>query len=158
MTKCKVTLFTKDRTQTKIQPQLKIDNQELPFNATPELLGVTFDRELTFAAHLKSISKKCNSRINVMKALSGTDWDCQRKNSVSFISPVYGLASIAVALRGSRASPSQPWKSWNRSKTKQLESWRAAHKHEEQYLTAWSRSHSNSRPWKAESRNSNGDR
>ena len=76
VSKCECVVFTREKAQLKIRPNLAIINQTIPYNGTPKFLGVTFDPELTFKDHVKNIVVKCKSRINIVRALSGTNWGC----------------------------------------------------------------------------------
>ena len=40
----------------------------------PSILGVTLDPQLTFGPHAKLVVGKVASRLNVLKAVAGTDW------------------------------------------------------------------------------------
>ena len=77
--KCETTIFTKHKKELTYKPNLSMNGEQIPYNKTPKFLGITFDRELTFKSHMENIAKKCKSRVSIMKALSGTDWGCQRE-------------------------------------------------------------------------------
>lgn len=68
------TLFTPDFHESKVVPNIHIDNKKLPLNKSPKILGVTLDTHFTFAHHVSDICRRATSRINILKALAGTSW------------------------------------------------------------------------------------
>jgi ribonuclease HI len=62
------------------QVSLTLDDQPLPFNATPVFLGVQFDRKLTFKDHALKVRAKMRSRNNIMEALSGRNWGLEKED------------------------------------------------------------------------------
>jgi hypothetical protein len=73
-TKSTVTLITPHTAQYNHHPQVEINNQVLPLNHNPKILGPTFDTMFTFTAHHKNIAFKASKRNNILKALSGTTY------------------------------------------------------------------------------------
>ena len=65
--KCLYSVFTKKR----ITPTLNIRVKETPikYTSNPVILGITFDKKLTFTDHFKLISKKISSKINLLRLL-----------------------------------------------------------------------------------------
>ena len=65
-----------------------------------KILGVIFDTQLTFRAHIMKTKQKVEKRIGAMKALAGTRWGCReqtlRKLYKTFIQPValYGSSTF----------------------------------------------------------------
>ena len=51
--KSSVTLFTPDTHQSHLHPKVKIDDDVIPLNRTPKILGVTWDLHLTFGPHVR---------------------------------------------------------------------------------------------------------
>lgn len=43
-------------------------------NFTPEYLGITFDRTLSFKEHVENTAKKVKPRMNLIQKLAGTEW------------------------------------------------------------------------------------
>jgi len=72
--KSEVTVFSTDSHEAKYRPHLTLLGEPVQFNPTPTFLGVTFDRTLSFNAHIAKVTKKMKSRCNVLKALRGRDW------------------------------------------------------------------------------------
>ena len=68
----------------KIDPEkeieLKIYNDNITFKNSVKFLGVIFDRKLTWNKHIKYIVARCNKRINLLRALTGTDWGANKKH------------------------------------------------------------------------------
>ena len=72
--KSTVTLFTPDTKEYHIHPQVKIKDSIVPLEKNPKLLGVTFDTMHTFTPHVNKTVDKVKSKVNLMKAISGTTW------------------------------------------------------------------------------------
>ena len=76
--KTTATLFTPDPAEFNTQLTLTIDNHPLPTTKNPKILGLTFDPKLTYNSHIQTTKQKASSRINAMKALTGTHWGKQK--------------------------------------------------------------------------------
>jgi hypothetical protein len=92
-----VTLFTSDSHQSRLHPSITINNQPLPLNKTPKLLGVTFDTFMAFHHHAKSIQEKMLRRNTILKALTGTSWGQQKELlSITYKALARSLANYAA--------------------------------------------------------------
>ena len=78
--KSSVTFFSTDSHQHSHHPQVFIGGSLLPLNKTPKILGITLDLQLTFGPHAKMVMEKTAPRMNVIKAVSGTDWGGARED------------------------------------------------------------------------------
>ena len=72
--KSSVTLFTPQTQQSHHHPQITMNNQLLPLNRNPKILGVTFDPHFNFNMHVTNIVNKAKKRIPILKALAGSSW------------------------------------------------------------------------------------
>ena len=61
-----------------LHPQVKLADQALPLERKPNVLGVTLDTHLSFTRHCIDIAVKVQQRNNVLKALAGSTWGCDR--------------------------------------------------------------------------------
>ena len=77
--KSTVTLFTPDTQEHHLHPQVKLADQVLPLKKKPKVLGVTLDTHLTFTQHYNNITVKVQQRNNVLKALAGSTWGCDKE-------------------------------------------------------------------------------
>ena len=77
--KSTVTLFTPDTHEHHLHPQVKLADQVLPLEKKPTVLGVTLDTHLTFTQHCNNIGVKVQQRNNVLKALAGSTWGCDKE-------------------------------------------------------------------------------
>ena len=99
--KCEIGLFTTDPHQARMRPTIMTEEEEIPFNANPTFLGLKMDRTLSFGAHVKAMKAKMARRLNIMKALRGTNWGCRKKSMKTvyqtYIRPIaeYGMAAWA---------------------------------------------------------------
>ena len=57
-------------------PTLQLNGQILRCTATPKLLGMTFDRRMTFRAHVERIALKMTDRLQQLRCLAGRWWGC----------------------------------------------------------------------------------
>ena len=72
--KSTVTLFTNDNSQFNIAPDIFVKNQKVVLEKEPKILGVYFNTMHTYSTHISKTVDKAKKRINVLKALAGTDW------------------------------------------------------------------------------------
>ena len=64
-----------------------------------KFLGVILDKKLTWKEHIENVIERCKTRINLLRALSGTDWGSSKKTLLmlyrSVIRPIIDYGSIA---------------------------------------------------------------
>ena len=60
-------ILSRSRTIHPQHPDLYIDNEPLTTNNSFKILGVTFDRKLTFEAHLRSMSKLISQKLGLLR-------------------------------------------------------------------------------------------
>ena len=77
--KSTATLFTPDTHEHHLHPQVKLADQVLPLEKKPKVLGVTSDTHLTFTQHCNNIAVIVQQRNNVLKALTGSTWGCDKE-------------------------------------------------------------------------------
>ena len=87
--------------------KLLLNGQDVNPTREAKFLGVTFDSALCFDTHVKNVVTKCRRRLNVLKALRGSDWGADTSLILGvyqqFIRPVLLYGSIAFC----RASKTQ---------------------------------------------------
>ena len=74
-----VKFFTPDTLEHHLHPQVKLADQVLPLEKKPKVLGVTLDTNLTFTQHCNNIAVRVQQRNNVLKALAGSTWGCDKE-------------------------------------------------------------------------------
>ena len=87
----------------KIEPEkqieLKIDGENISFEKSVKFLGVIFDCKLTWNEHIRYVSDRCSKRINLLRALTGTDWGANKKTLImlyrTLIRSIIDYGSIA---------------------------------------------------------------
>ena len=77
--KSTVTLFTPDTHEHHLHPQVKLADQLLPLVKKAKVLGVTLDTHLTFTQHCNNIAVKVQQHNNVLEALGGSTWGCNKE-------------------------------------------------------------------------------
>ena len=79
--------FSKSQTQCVHFCQLRKQNDDLvlylygspiPVVKESKILGILFDRKLSFIPHIKYLKAKCLKALNLLKVLSHTYWDADR--------------------------------------------------------------------------------
>ena len=95
--KCESSFFSTDPHQATFQPRLNLLGFPLLFNPTPKFLGVTFDRTLSFGAHVQSLCSKFYPRHKALRSIATASWG-PTKESLSllykaFVRPVLTYAS-----------------------------------------------------------------
>ena len=82
-TKSAVSYFTQKLSVT--IPIITINNVPLKYDKKHKLLGIIFDSpRLTWKTHLEELRTKCQSRLNIMKFMSGTKHGCSRSILLTF--------------------------------------------------------------------------
>lgn len=69
--------FTKNKKS--IEPKFKINGLEIPNKNTMKILGIIFDKKLTWVPHIKNLKKDTTQRINIIKILAHTTWGSEAK-------------------------------------------------------------------------------
>ena len=86
-----------DPHQANLQPNLLLLGSRLRFNPTPTLLGVTFDRTLSFFKLVSSLKAKFFPRLKALRCISASSWGPFKESlSVlykSFLRPLLTYAS-----------------------------------------------------------------
>jgi len=60
------------------KPKLILKNKPIRFESTCTLLGFIFDSKLSWKPYIKSLCERCNRRLNILRALSGTTWGASK--------------------------------------------------------------------------------
>src|SRR6185312_3142079 len=58
---------------------LTLYGAQLSPSTEPKLLGVNLDQQLNFCRHIQAVSQRANSRLRLLKAVSGTHWGAGRR-------------------------------------------------------------------------------
>ena len=94
--KSTITLFTPDTHQSRTHPAVSLRNSPLPLERNPRVLGVTFDTHFTFTPHVTTIINRAAPRLNILRALAGTNWGQQRETLIiTFKSLIRSLITYA---------------------------------------------------------------
>ena len=74
LAKCEVSFFSNATRDSSWVPQVRVNNQVLLFNPTPEFLGVIYDRTLSFRPQAERAARRMIDGNRVLGALSGQEW------------------------------------------------------------------------------------
>jgi exonuclease III/ribonuclease HI len=66
-------LFT-NKLLVNIEPPLTLNGAPLKMATSVKFLGLIFDHKLTWLEHAQYIDKRCKTRLNFMRGISGTEW------------------------------------------------------------------------------------
>jgi len=73
-------LFSKDSTlKNKLKP-IYIEDKQIKIENTVKFLGVYLDERLTWKQHIDYIVKKCKTRLNLMRSISGASWGASKSS------------------------------------------------------------------------------
>ena len=72
--KSTVTLFTPDKHQFQMHPDITLEDTQLPLERSPKILGVIMDPSISFHKHCYYVADRLDKRNNMMKALAGSSW------------------------------------------------------------------------------------
>ena len=105
--KSTVTLFTPDKHQFQMHPDITLEDTQLPLERSPKLLGVIMDPSLSFHKHCNYVSDRIDKRNNILKALAGSSWG-QDKETLRLTYNALGksIASYAAPVWSTNASDS----------------------------------------------------
>jgi hypothetical protein len=81
--KTTTTLFTPDPAEYSTKLTLNINNTILPTIQHPTILGLTFDPKLTFHKHAQNTSQKAQKTLNILKALTSTQWGKHKETIIN---------------------------------------------------------------------------
>ena len=73
-TKSEVSYFTNNTMESKWEPQILINKKPIEFQEFPRLLGVTLDRQMTFAKHTTNVTTSAASACRMLLALSHSEY------------------------------------------------------------------------------------
>jgi len=62
-----------------VRPIIKIGKDTIPFNPYPKLLGVTFDKSLTFRNHVMNVTKIAGNKTKLLAAVGNSKWGWQKQ-------------------------------------------------------------------------------
>ena len=82
--KCEVFFFSVDPHHANFQPNLLLLGSRLRFNPTSIILGVTFNRTLSFSKHIFSLKAKFFPRLKAIRCISASSWG-PSKESLSLL-------------------------------------------------------------------------
>jgi hypothetical protein len=72
--KSSVTLFTPDKHQSNVRPDMSYESVPIPLNPGPLYLGFNFNKHFAGTPQAENIVKKLNSQAKLLKAISGQDF------------------------------------------------------------------------------------
>ena len=78
--KSEVAFFSTWSKEASHSPSLTIAGEPVPFNPTPKLLGVTFDRQLSFDPHVKAVTKAATGKTKLLAAVGNTEWGWNKEH------------------------------------------------------------------------------
>ena len=83
----------------KLQPQLLVDGQQVTYNRSPKILGLTIDSQLTFTTQAAQAAAKMKRRCSILRAVAARNWGANtstlRHLYCSFVRPA-GLDAAGV--------------------------------------------------------------
>ena len=102
--KSTVTLFTPDKHQFQMYPDITFEDTQLPVERSPKILGVILDPSISFHKHCNYVSDRIDKRNNMLKALAGSSWGQDKetllmtynalgKSIANYASPVWSTSA-----------------------------------------------------------------
>ena len=95
--KCESSFFSTDPHRATFQPRLNLLGFPLLFNPAPGFFGVTFDRTLSFGAHVQSLCSKFYPRHRALCSIATASWG-PTKESLSLLYKAFVLRCSRVPL------------------------------------------------------------
>ena len=105
--KSTVTLFTPDKHQFQMHPDIILEATQLPLERSPKILGVIMDPSISFHKHCNYVADRIDKRNNMLKALAGSSWG-QNKETLLMTYNALGksIANYAAPVWSTNASDS----------------------------------------------------
>ena len=72
--KSTVTLFTPNKHQFQMHPDITLEDVQLPLERSPKILGVILDPSISFHKHFNYVPDRIDKRNNMLKTLVGSSW------------------------------------------------------------------------------------
>ena len=91
--------FSTDPHQATFEPRLNLLGFPLLFNPTPKFLGVTFDRTLSFGAHVQFLCSKFYPRHKALRSIATASWG-PTKESLSLLYKAFVRSVLTYASPG----------------------------------------------------------
>ena len=95
-----VTLFTPDKHQFQMHPDITLEDTQLPLERSLKILGVILDPSISFHKHCNYVSDRIDKRNNKLKALAGSSWG-QYKETLLMTYNVLGKSIVNYAASNS---------------------------------------------------------
>ena len=105
--KSTVTLFTPDKHQFQMHPDITFEDTHLPLERSPKILGVILDPSISFYKHCNYVSDRIDKRNSMLNALAGSSWG-QDKETLLMTCNALGksIANYAAPVWSTNASDS----------------------------------------------------
>ena len=105
--KSTVTLFTPDKHQFQMHPDITLEDTQLPLECSPKILGAIIDPSISFHKYCNYVSDRIDKRNNMLKALEESSWG-QDKDALLLTYNALGksIASYAAPVWRTNASDS----------------------------------------------------
>ena len=108
--KSTVTLFTPDKHQFQMHPEITLEDTQLPLERSPKILGVIMNSSISFHKQCNYVSDMIDKRNNMLKALAGSSWGQDKetllmtynalgKSIANYAAPVWSTNASTRALR-----------------------------------------------------------
>ena len=108
--KSTVTLFTPDKHQFQMHPDITPEDTQLPLERSPNILGVILDPSISFHKHCNYVSDRIDKINNMLKALAGSSWGQDKetllmtynalgKSSATYAAPVWSTNASDSSLK-----------------------------------------------------------
>ena len=97
--KCEFSFFPTDPHQATFQPRLYLLGIPLSFKPNPKFLGVTFNRTLSFGAHVQSVCSKFYPRHKPLRYIATASWG-PTKESLSLLYQAFVRPVLTYTSRG----------------------------------------------------------
>ena len=66
-------------------PVLKLDGVEIPVVDQYKILGVIFDRKLSFISHINYLKAKWHKALQLLRVVAHTDWVADKSTYLNYI-------------------------------------------------------------------------
>ena len=105
--KSTVTLFTPDKHQFQMHPDITLEDTQLPLERSPKILGVIMDPSISFHKHRNYVSDRIDKRNHMLMVLAASSWGQDKENLLLTYNALRkSIASFAAPVWSTNASDS----------------------------------------------------
>ena len=115
--KSTVTLFTPDKHQFQMHPDITLEDAQLPLERSPRILGVIMDPSISFHKQCNYVSDRIDKRNNMLKVLAESSWGQDKE---TLLLTYNTLGNLSQAMQHQSGAPTQVTRALRRYRQRRM--------------------------------------